>query len=136
MAIKLEFINVIVPNATLEAVFAEEGGFEYFKQSYGAMRDMVWYDDYICRVDGAMNWGDLDDMVHWWEERGLVGLAETDTGKQWKDFCVAASFSGPTYPCDWLEFDAVNNALSMRGQPKGRIVGKEGDTVIADSDCH
>ncbi len=32
MAIKLEFINVIVPNTTREAVFAEEGGFEFFKQ--------------------------------------------------------------------------------------------------------
>jgi hypothetical protein len=41
MAIKLEFINVIVPNATLQAVFAEQGGFEFFKQSCGAMRDMV-----------------------------------------------------------------------------------------------
>jgi hypothetical protein len=136
MAIKLEFINVIVPNTTLEAVFAEEGGFEYFRQSYGAMREMVWYDDYICRVDGAMNWPDVHDMVGFWEERGLVGLVDSGIGKQWRDFCVAASFSGPTYPCDWLEFDAVGNAVSMRGQPKGRIVGKEGGTVVADSSHH
>jgi hypothetical protein len=124
MAIKLEFINVIVPNSTLEAVFVKEGGFEFFKQSYGAMRDMVWYDDDICRVDGAMNWSDLEDIVGWWEQRGLVGLADADAGKQWKDFCVAASFSGPTFRCDWLEFDGVNNALSMRGRPRGRLVGK------------
>jgi hypothetical protein len=82
MAIKLEFINVIVPNTTIEAAFAEQGGFEFFKQSYGAMRDMVWYDDYICRADGAMNWADVEDMVHWWEELGLIGLADTDTGKE------------------------------------------------------
>jgi hypothetical protein len=136
MAIKLEFINVIVPNATLEAVFAEQGGFEFFKQSYGAMKDMVCYDAHICRVDGAMNWADVDDLVHWWEDRGLVGLADTDSGKQWRDFCVAASFSGPTYRCDWLEFDVVDNAVSMRGQPKGRIVGKEVGIVIADSSRH
>jgi hypothetical protein len=124
MAIKLEFINLIVPNATLEAVFAREGGFEFFKQSYGAMRDMVWYDDHICRADGAMNWPDLHDVVGWWEERGLVGLIDSDAGKRWKDFCVAASFSGPTYPCDWLEFDAVSNAVSMRGRQKAPLAGK------------
>lgn len=136
MAVKLEFINVIVPNATFQAVFAEEGGFAFFKQSYSAMRDTVWYDDHICRVDGAMNWADVEDMVHWWEERGLIGLADTDIGKQWRDFCVATSFVGPTYRCNWLEFDAGDNAVSMRGQPKGRIVGKEGGMVITDSSRH
>src|ERR1700674_1992046 len=63
MAIKLEFINVIVPNTTLEAVFAEQGGFEFFKQSYGAMRDMVWYDDHICRVDGSLSQIFPDAMI-------------------------------------------------------------------------
>jgi hypothetical protein len=132
MAIKLEFINIIVPNTTLEAVFGKQGGFEFFKQSYGAIEDMVWYDDHICRVDGAMYWPDVDDLVRWWEERRLVGLIDSDAGKRWKDFCVAASFSGPTYPCEWLEFDAVNNAVFMRGQPTGRLVGKAGGAVIPD----
>ena len=124
MAIKLEFINLIVPNTTLDAVFAKEGGFEFFKQSYGTMRDMVWCDDYICRVDGAMNWGDVDDLVRRWEEHGIVGLADSDTGRRWMEFCVAASFSGPTFRCDWLEFDALDNSVSMRGRPKGPLVGK------------
>ncbi len=97
---------------------------------------MVWYDDYMCRVDGAMNWADVEDVVHWWEKRGLIGLVDTDTGKQWWDFCVATAFSAPTYRCNWLEFDAGDNAVSMRAQPKGRIVGIEVGMVIADSSRH
>jgi hypothetical protein len=33
MAIKLEFINLIVPNSTLEAVFVKQGGFEFLKHA-------------------------------------------------------------------------------------------------------
>ena len=57
---------------------------------------MVWYDDNICRVDGAMNWPDVDGLVDWWEERGLVRLVYLDAGKRWKDFCVVdlTRFSG------------------------------------------
>jgi hypothetical protein len=133
MAIKLEFINLIVPNRTIEEVFGEQGGFEFFKQSWGAMTDMVWYDDHICRVDGAMNWPDVHDIVGSWENYGLLGLVDSGAGKYWKDFCIAASFSGPTYPCDWLEFDAVNNAVSMRGRPAGNVVGKGSGTDTLES---
>jgi len=87
MAVKLDFINLIVPNITLEAVFIKEGGFNFFKQSYGMLREMVWYDDAICRLDGDMNWLDVDDLVDCWVERGLAGLVDLDAGKQWKDFC-------------------------------------------------
>ena len=80
-----------------------------------------------------MYWPDVEDLVHWWEERGLIGLPDTNTGKQWRDFCVAASFSGPTHPRDWLEFDAVNNAMSMRGRPVGQLVGKISGTDILES---
>jgi hypothetical protein len=133
MAVKLEYINLIVPNATIGAVFVNEGGFEFYRRSYGVFRELVWYDEHICRVDGAMNWIDMEGIVDFWKERGLVGLVDSSTGKHWKDFCVATSFHGPTYRCDWLDFDAVNNVVSMRGRPTGQVVGKVADAAVAES---
>lgn len=125
MAITLECINLIVPVATLDRVFAPQGGFAFFLKSFGAMREIVWYDDDLCRADGAMNWFDVDSMVAEWEGRGLAGLVETGDEKQWKDFCLATPSGGPTFPCPWLDFDAAGICVSMRGRPRGLLIGRE-----------
>lgn len=124
MAIKLEFISLIVPITTIDTIFSAQGGFTFFKQSYGAITEMVWHDAHICRTDGAMNWPDMEQLILGWEERGLVGLSNRGTGRRWIDYCVATSLSGPTYPCDWLEFDKADDTVYLCGKPKGNVIGK------------
>lgn len=121
MAVRLQFINLIIPVATLDRVLAAEGGFEHAIRPLAG--DMLWYDEHLCRVDGAMNWGDVDWMVERWEAHGLQGLVGATPHQWWKDFALCASLRGPTFPCDWLVYDAADNCVFMKGTDKGEIAG-------------
>jgi len=126
MAIRLQFINLIIPVATIERALAAEGGFKGFLSVQGPLLgDLLWHDAHLCRADGAMNWADVDDMVARWEARGLQGLVGTPPRQWWKDFAVAASRRGPTFPCDWLEYDAVENCVHLAGTPRGEVEGPQ-----------
>lgn len=123
MAIRLQFINLVIPIATLDRVLAEEGGFAGFMGSWGGMPEMVWHDAHLCRVDGAMNWPDVEGMLERWAVFGLQGLVGTAPQQWWKDLAVCASGHGPTFPCDWLQYDAADNCVYLSGTARGEIVG-------------
>lgn len=121
MAVRLQFINLIIPVPTLDRVLAAEGGFE--RVIHPLAGDMLWYDQHLCRVDGAMNWGDVDGMVERWEAYGLQGLVGSPPQQWWKDFALCASRRGPTSPCDWLKYDAEDNCVYLAGTEKGAVAG-------------
>ena len=124
MAIRLQFINLVVPVATLERVLASQGGFADFIRAQGSLLgEMVWHDRQLCRVSGAMNWSDVDGMLSYWEELGLQGLVGVAPHQWWKDMAVATSGHGATFPCDWLEYDAADNCVYLAGTEKGEING-------------
>jgi hypothetical protein len=123
MAVRCEFIDLIIPIENIDKVF--EGGFEEFKEMESEyFGDVLWHDDYLFRT-GAMNPRDIHQLIAQWEDEGLIGVIEENGVKKWKDMCVVEGmFSGPTLPCDWLSFDAENNCVYMTGKPKGEIIGR------------
>ena len=122
MAIQLRFISLVIPVARLDKALREQGGFEGFlKQNAHWLGEMVWHDGQLCRAEGAMNWLDVDDMVARWEAYGLQGLVGVGQGQWWKDFAICASKRGPTFPCDWLQYDAVDNCVYLSGTLKGEV---------------
>ena len=124
LAVRLQFINLIVPIPALERVLADQGGFAGFIATQGGfLGEMVWHDEHLCRVDGAMNWDDVDVMVERWESCGLQGLVGGQPYQWWKDFAVCASRRGPTFPCDWLSYDPADNCVFLAGKEKGQIIG-------------
>ena len=125
MAIQLRFINLVIPVTTLDRVLRDQGGFESFlKQNAHWLGEMVWHDGQLCRAEGAMNWHDVDDMVARWEAHGLQGLVGVGQRQWWKDFAICASLRGPTFPCDWLQYDAVDNCVYLSGTSKGVVMGE------------
>jgi hypothetical protein len=117
VAIRLQFISLVIPLATLERVGLRELGHAQSPD------DMRWRDAHLCRVDGAMNWPDVDEMVARWEAHGLQGLVGAASHQWWKDFAICASRRGPTFPCDWLEYDASENCVYLSGTARGEIQG-------------
>lgn len=125
MAIRLQFINLVIPVVTLDRALRDQGGFEGFLERSAAwLGEMVWQDGQLCRAEGAMNWSDVDEMVARWEAYGLQGLVGLGQGQWWKDFAICASGRGPTYPCDWLQYDAADNCVYLSGTLKGAVVGE------------
>src|SRR5579859_4876937 len=124
MAVRLQFINLIIPAATLERVLTpEDSVFAALLRGQAPLPEMMWCDAHLCRVEGAMNWPDVDEMVDRWEARGLQGLVGLSPQQWWKDFAICASGRGPTFPCDWLVYDAAENCVSLAGTPKGEVLG-------------
>jgi hypothetical protein len=124
MAIRLESINLII---TLKNInYSYSGGFELFLQHYQSrFGDTFWHDALLFRA-GAVNSGELESLVLFWQQKGLVPYDETNGNKKWKDMCVIEAFHAePTLPCDWLEVDQENNSVFLKGKPKGRIIGRE-----------
>ena len=99
MAIRLEFIDLVVPIHVIEE--------KYPGRFAGCLRDhanliggRVWYDEFLFR-DGAMNPDDIQHLVRRWENRGFGTVVERDGVRSWDEVCVVeVIFGGPTLPCD------------------------------------
>jgi len=122
MAIRCEFIDIVIPIANIDRVYP--GGFDAFKHENAKLfGGRLWHDDHLFR-DGAMSPMDATQCVKFWERHGLKPM-ETRNGKQvWMGLCVVM-FGGPTLPCDWLEFDRDRACVYLKGMLSEPVVGPE-----------
>jgi len=101
MAIKLEFINIIIPRQNVEKYYP--GGFTGYLRDHPYMEEdpLYFYDDFLVR-EGSMSPQGAENIVKQWESRGLHPFS-TDHGQQkWNELCVVDFLAGPTLPCDWI----------------------------------
>ena len=121
MAIKLEFLDLIVPIKNIKKKYP--GGWKQcLKDHDGLIGGRVWYDEHLFR-DGAMSPDDISYLVDWWSEKGLDTQDESDNPK-WLDLCVVQStFGGPTKPCDWIV--VKGRTAHLKNEPIGQLVGSE-----------
>lgn len=122
MAISLEFIDFVIPIATIRAKYP--GGWQQCLTDHRALLGgRVWHDDHLLR-DGAMNPRDIEALVEEWTALGLQPTETIDGQRIWKDVSVVESiFGGATLPCSWLEFDSEQRCAYLKGQPPGEIIG-------------
>ncbi len=118
MAIELEFCNVIVPVEKIREKLGEEA----FQSRFSRITSVTWHDGYLYR-DGCMNAWELEDMLDEWEDMGFELLAVIDGVKHWKDLCVVNSGHGPSYPCEWIDYDHEKNIVWLKGVDPGAAVG-------------
>lgn len=106
MAIKIEFLSVIVSVRAIEEQF--HGGMEGFKDKCGEPQT----DGKLVRM-GAMNQLDLLEIIHALELGGLKKTFFKDGREHWLDLCVVDRFDGPTLPCEWIEVDLEKGEARM-----------------------
>ncbi len=124
MAIKLEGINLIIPMKNINLSYP--GGFDLFREHHQKKFGETFLHDLLLFRDGTMNHEEMESLIVYWQQKGLVPYAEIAGVKKWKDMCVIEStHAEPTFPCDWLEVDQENNCVFLKGKPKGRIIGPE-----------
>lgn len=122
MAIILKPINLIIPLKNIN--YCYPGGFNLFSEHYRSKFGDLYCHDALLFRSGAVDLDDIETLVLYWQEMGLVPYAETNGIKCWKDMCVVLSSQAePTLPCDWIEIDLQHNCVFMKGKPKGRIIG-------------
>jgi len=118
MAIKLEFCNVIVP----VDIIRKKLGNEIFETRFATITSVNWNDGHLFR-EGCMNPWDLEETLDEWESMGFELLTMIDGKKHWKDLCVVNSGKGPSYPCEWIEYDPVQNIVWLKGREPGVAEG-------------
>ena len=121
MAIKLEFLDFIVPIKTIKKKYP--GGWnQCLKDHNNLIGGRVWYDEHLFR-DGAMSSNDIGHLVEWWANKGFDTYDESDNPK-WLDVCVVQSIFGrTTLPCDWI---VVNGRTAhLKYEPAGYVVGSD-----------
>lgn len=125
MAIELEFIDFIVPIATIKAKYP--GGWEQCLEDHAAsIGGCIWYDDHLFR-DGTMNGKDMKDLVQSWQDMGFITYETSDKGvlTKWIDVCVyEGTFGGATLKCDWLKYDQSLEGVYLVGTEPGKLVGR------------
>lgn len=125
MPISCEFIDVVIPIANIDRV--HPGGFAAFKEENKEIfGKRFWHDDFLFR-DGAMSPYDAQEIVKFWERKGLEAIEERKDDKYaWKGLCVVEHmFGGPTMDCDWIEFDEKRSCVYLKGTPKEPVIGRE-----------
>lgn len=127
MAVKLEFINLIVPVEAIRAKLGEQA----FEEQFSGITEITWHDGYLWR-DGCMNELNLSEMLDEWEEWGFNLIKIVDGQKCWDEVCVVYSHHGPSYPCEWIEYDAEKNIAWLKGGEPGAAVGPVGRNVAGE----
>jgi len=123
VAVRLEFINLIVPIKIIEEKYP--GGWS------GCLRDhaksigrVVWYDDHLFRT-GAMDPEMMDNLIEKWTRQLRFIATEVVDGKVvWKDLC-AVDWFGCQHDCDWAVFDSALRAGWLKGTESGEVVGRD-----------
>lgn len=127
MALKLEFHNVIVP---IEKIREKLGGGDFI-EPYSIITETTWHDRHLFR-EGCMNGYDLQTMLEEWESRGFELFTMRNGEKHWMDICVINSGFGPSYPCEWIEYDQAKNIAWLKGHEPGAAVGPTGRNVAGE----
>ena len=118
MAVKLEFINTIVP----VHLIIEKLGRQVFEDRFNARFPFMWNDGRLYR-EGCMNEMDLREDLEKWVSDGFELFEIIDGQKYWKDVCVVYSGHGPSYPCNWIEYSREQNIAWLKGTEPGEAVG-------------
>ena len=118
MAIWLHFINVLVPITTIEKKLKVD--FEEFFEKYD--KGIKFHDKHLFAT-GAMGAEHIEEIVKYFESKGLTTIELIDGKEHFKDLCVVeVLFGGSTRPCDWLEFNARDSSAWLKGTEKGELV--------------
>ncbi|MEI7446405.1 MAG: hypothetical protein WCK28_16060 [Burkholderiales bacterium] len=123
MAVRLEFIDVLVPVHVIEEKYP--GGLvQCLADHRPLIGRRIWHDGHLLR-DGALDPKSAMALVEGWQALGVEPLMWVDRKLAWKDICVVdASAGGPTVPCDWLDWDPKRRVAWLRGSDRGVVVGR------------
>ena len=121
MAIELEYHNVVVRVEMIREKLGEKA----FEDQFAGLTETEWNDGLLFR-EGCMDQWVLSDILDDWEERGFELLEVNEGQKHWKDVCLVNSGYGPSYPCEWIDYDPDRNIAWLKGHEPGTVVGPVG----------
>ena len=115
MAIKIEFVNLIIP---IEKINNSnfEGGFDTLIKKYeNLIGRAVWFDKHLFRMGWMDTWM-IDGEIDFWKDNGLVPIVKKGNEEYWSDlFAISTGINQFMTNCDWLEIDFRKNIVWLKG---------------------
>lgn len=115
MAIKIEFVNLIIPIEKIkESKF--EGGFdELIKKYEHLIGRAIWFDKYLFRMGWMDTWM-IDGEINFWKDNGLIPIEKRNGLEYWNDlFAISIGINQFMTNCDWIETDLSRNVVWLKG---------------------
>ena len=108
-AMKLRFISLLVPTATIEQRYT--GGLAQCLADFGPVDgDSLEIADGLLRVS-AMSPQDMQNLCDTMASKGLRGITATNDKQCWNEFCVVDTLMGLTLPCAWITVESDTASL-------------------------
>jgi hypothetical protein len=123
MAVRLEFIDVLIPVHVIETRYP--GGLSQCLADRRALIGRrIWHDGRLLR-DGALDPAAARQCVETWQAYGIEPLQWVARRLHWKELCVVdLAAGGPTVGCEWLRWDAKARVAWLKGCERGETVGR------------
>jgi len=108
---------VVIPINVIEKKL--DLNFDDFFEKYD--QGIKYHDNHLFST-GAMSPDHTELIVKYFESQGLITLKMIEDKEYFEDLCVVELlFGGPTRPCEWLEFDAQEKIVWLKGTDKGEM---------------
>lgn len=115
MAIKIEFVNLIIPIENINrSTF--EGGFEkHLEEFKGLIGGPVWYDQHLFRMGWMDTWM-IDGYINFWKDHGLIPIVKRNGVEYWQYlFAISTGLNMFMTNCDWVEYDLKKHKVWLKG---------------------
>jgi hypothetical protein len=115
MAIKIEFVNLIIPIDKIHKSNIE-GGFDALINKYdNLIGSAVWFDKHLFRMGWMDTWM-IDGEIDFWKDNGLAPIVKKGNEEYWSDlFVISTGINQFMTNCDWLEIDFRKNIVWLKG---------------------
>jgi hypothetical protein len=124
LAVKLEFINLIMPIQRIRDLYP--GGWEAFLgDNVKRIGRVLWSDLTLVRATGCMDSSEVDGLITRYSCLGFTATESIGGVPFWKDFCVLDAFGRSQYDCPWIMVDGAERVAWLREGDPGGVVGRE-----------
>ncbi len=121
MAIKIEFVNLIIP---IEKINKSNyiGGFDALIKKYEPfIGTSVWFDKYLFRMGWMDTWM-IDGEIDFWKNNGLIPIEKKGNDEYWADlFAISMGFNQFMTNCEWLEIDLEKGTVWLKDTDPSEI---------------
>ncbi len=111
MAIPLKFYSIIIPAEKVKKALPFS---EYIEMLLEARKNgQILYDGKLF-CEQTMSPVDCEEIIKYWEQKGLTPTGNMGRKLYWKDLClVEFPDDKPTLPCNWIKiFNKANNVFA------------------------